>query len=161
MHDGRNDRLADLQLFLAGLAQMEDAGGTVTKIDRGFVTTDRRDDAFHRLAGAEWTEGLRCLRGEQLLHRLGIDGHAGEPRIGRATPTIPQTGTRRGTVNPTARWPERLEHLATLLRADALAVVSATSDKPSAIFSYRLTEPIDWLSALGSDVFASVTSFLA
>src|SRR5204863_79186 len=28
------------------------------------------------------------------------------------------------------------------------------SDKPSAIFSYRLTEPIDWLSALGSDVFA-------
>ena len=63
-------------------------------------------------------------------------------------------GTRRGTVNPTARWPERLEHLATLLRADALAVVSATSAGPSAIFSYRLSGTVDWLAALGTDVFA-------
>jgi len=57
------------------------------------------------------------------------------------------------TVNPTARWPERLEHLATLLRADAVAVVSATADGPTAIFSHRLDRPIDWLGALGADLF--------
>src|SRR6185436_1816211 len=46
-------------------------------------------------------------------------------------------GLRRGTVNPTARWPERLELLATLLRADALAVISATPEGPTTVFSYR------------------------
>ena len=60
-------------------------------------------------------------------------------------------GTEEGTVNPTARWPERLEHLATLLRADALAVISATSTGPATIFSYRLETPPDWSSALGAD----------
>src|SRR4029078_92189 len=49
----------------------------------------------------------------------------------------------RATVNPTARWPERLEHLATLLRADALAVISATPDGPTTVFSYRLHAPPD------------------
>jgi DNA-binding NarL/FixJ family response regulator/putative methionine-R-sulfoxide reductase with GAF domain len=57
------------------------------------------------------------------------------------------------TVNPTARWPERLEHLATLLRADAMAVVSAGPDGPTAIFTHRLETPLDWFAVLGSDVF--------
>ena len=61
---------------------------------------------------------------------------------------------RRGTVNPTARWPERLEHLATLLRADALAVISATPDGPTTVFSYRLESSPDWSATLGEDVFA-------
>ncbi len=57
------------------------------------------------------------------------------------------------TVNPTARWPERLEHLATLLRADAMAVVSAGPDGPTAIFTHRIETPIDWFGALGMDLF--------
>ena len=76
------------------------------------------------------------------------------PRISGATHTIPQTGGGGGTVNPTARWPERLEHLASLLRADAVAVVSATASGPSTLFSHRLTKPIDWSAALGEDLFA-------
>ena len=62
-----------------------------------------------------------------------------------------EPGLRRGTVNPTARWPERLEHLAALLRADALAVISATPTGPATIFSHRLDTPPDWTSALGAD----------
>lgn len=77
-------------------------------------------------------------------------------RICRAVPPVHsrKPGLRRATVNPTARWPERLEHLATLLRADALAVVSATPDGPSTIFSYRLATPLDWSAVLGADLFA-------
>ena len=61
---------------------------------------------------------------------------------------------RRATVNPTARWPERLEHLATLLRADALAVISATAEGPTTVFAYRLEASPDWSAALGADMFA-------
>ncbi|HUQ41185.1 MAG TPA: response regulator [Candidatus Limnocylindrales bacterium] len=61
---------------------------------------------------------------------------------------------RRGTVNPTARWPERLEHLAALLRAEALAVVSATPGPPSTVFAHHLDTSPDWLATLGDDVFA-------
>ncbi len=96
----------------------------------------------------------RWQRCEALLHRLGVDGHAERAGVSGATDTIPQTGLRRGTVNPTARWPERLEHLATLLRADALAVVSATPTGPATIFSYRLDGDVDWFDALGADLFA-------
>jgi DNA-binding NarL/FixJ family response regulator len=80
----------------------------------------------------------------------------------RATHTIAPTGlptwgfdlgTEEEPVNPTARWPERLEHLAALLRADALAVVSAGSTGPATIFSYRLSTPPEWFAALGEDVF--------
>ena len=63
-------------------------------------------------------------------------------------------GLRRGTVNPTARWPERLELLATLLRADALAVVSATTPVPATIFAYRLGKTPDWAKVLGTDFLA-------
>ncbi len=71
-----------------------------------------------------------------------------------ATGRIPQTGTRRGTVNPTARWPERLEHIATLLRVDAVAVVSATPGGPHTVFSHRLSAPLDWAAVIGDDLFA-------
>src|SRR6267378_5184037 len=72
--------------------------------------------------------------------------------MGRATYN-PENPPRRVTVNPTARWPERLEHLATLLRADAMAVVSAGPDGPTAIFTHRIETPIDWFGALGMDLF--------
>ena len=57
------------------------------------------------------------------------------------------------TVNSTARWPARLEHLAWLLRAEAVAVVVATSDPPSTVFSHRI-DNADWHAILGEDAFA-------
>ena len=57
------------------------------------------------------------------------------------------------TVNSTARWPARLEHLAWLLRAEAVAVVVATADPPSTVFSHRI-ETADWHAILGQDAFA-------
>jgi two-component system nitrate/nitrite response regulator NarL len=57
------------------------------------------------------------------------------------------------TVNSTARWPARLEHLAWLLRAEAVAVVVATADPPSTVFSHRI-DGADWNSILGQDAFA-------
>jgi DNA-binding NarL/FixJ family response regulator len=66
----------------------------------------------------------------------------------------PRNRTEEGpTVNPTARWPERLDYLATLLRADAVAVVSASAEGPTAIFTHRIDRPVDWLAALGTDLF--------
>jgi DNA-binding NarL/FixJ family response regulator/putative methionine-R-sulfoxide reductase with GAF domain len=57
------------------------------------------------------------------------------------------------TVNSTARWPSRLEHLAWLLRAEAVAVVVATADPPSTVFSHRI-DSADWHAILGEDAFA-------
>ncbi len=71
------------------------------------------------------------------------------PRIQSGKPA-----QEEGTVNPTARWPERLEHLATLLRADALAVVSARPDRPVTVFSHRVSGEPDWQAVLGADLFA-------
>ncbi len=56
-------------------------------------------------------------------------------------------------VNTTARWPQRLEHLAWLLRAEAVAVVVATADPPSTVFAHRI-DAADWHAILGEDAFA-------
>ncbi|HEY6959289.1 MAG TPA: response regulator [Candidatus Limnocylindria bacterium] len=74
--------------------------------------------------------------------------------ISGATDTIRQTELRRGPVNPTARWPDRLEHLATLLRADALAIVTAEGDRFTTLFSRRVAENVDWAGVVGPDAFA-------
>src|SRR5439155_122660 len=63
----------------------------------------------------------------------------------------PEQGGR--PVNSTARWPQRLEHLAWLLRTEAVAVVVATADPPSTVFSHPI-EGADWHAILGEDAFA-------
>jgi len=72
---------------------------------------------------------------------------------GRATYTPANRGRGRVTVNSTARWPARLENLAWLLRAEAVAVVVATADPPSTVFSHRI-DAADWHAILGQDAFA-------
>ena len=153
MHDRCDDVVADAQLFVPGLTERDHAGWSIPQIDRRLVATDGRHAAFDGLAGAQRPQ--RALIGgarQELFHGLGVDRHATEPRISGATHTIPKT-EEEGQVNPTARWPERLEHLATLLRADALAVISETASGPATIFSHRLPKPIDWSAALGPDAF--------
>src|SRR5512146_2266757 len=73
--------------------------------------------------------------------------------ISGATDTIRPTELRRGPVNPTARWPDRLEHLATLLRAEALAIVTTEGERFTTLFSHRIADGIDWPLVVGPDAF--------
>ncbi len=54
-------------------------------------------------------------------------------------------------VNSTARWPERLEHAATLLRAEGAAVLSLQDGTLATLFSYRIAPDVDWSALVGSD----------
>lgn len=54
-------------------------------------------------------------------------------------------------VNSTARWPERLEHAATLLRAEGAAVLSLQDGALATLFSYRIAPDVDWSALVGSD----------
>ena len=64
-------------------------------------------------------------------------------------PQLPGIG---GTsVNSTARWPERLEHAATLLRAEGAAVLSLRGGEFTTLFSYRIGPEVDWASLVGPD----------
>ena len=71
--------------------------------------------------------------------------------VTRIPPTPRRTGLGRSAVNSTARWPERLEHAATLLRAEGAAVVSLRGGEFTTLFSYRLDGGLDWPSLLGAD----------
>jgi DNA-binding NarL/FixJ family response regulator/putative methionine-R-sulfoxide reductase with GAF domain len=62
-------------------------------------------------------------------------------------------------VNSTARWPERLEHAATLLRAEGAAVLSLQGGKLATLFSYRIGADVDWGDLVGGDrLRAALTS---
>src|SRR2546428_10656973 len=54
-------------------------------------------------------------------------------------------------VNSTARWPERLEHAATLLRAEGAAVLSFQGGELTTLFSYRIAPDVDWTGLVGGD----------
>jgi DNA-binding NarL/FixJ family response regulator/putative methionine-R-sulfoxide reductase with GAF domain len=146
--------LTDPEVLGSGLALRDHARRTISEIDGRFVTRDRCDCAFDGLANTQRPKrALSGLGGEQLLHRHGIDGHVSA--CGQGTCHIHSRKPERGgpPVNSTARWPKRLEHLAWLLRAEAVAVVVATADPPSTVFSHRI-ETADWHAILGSDAFA-------
>jgi DNA-binding NarL/FixJ family response regulator/putative methionine-R-sulfoxide reductase with GAF domain len=58
-------------------------------------------------------------------------------------------------VNSTARWPERLEHAATLLRAEGAAVLSLRGGDFSTLFSYRIAPSVDWVALIGHERLAA------
>jgi two-component system, NarL family, nitrate/nitrite response regulator NarL len=69
-------------------------------------------------------------------------------RIGRS-PSF--RGWEVRPVNSTARWPERLEHAATLLRAEGAAVLSLRGGEFTTLFSYRIDPGVDWTSLVGPE----------
>lgn len=52
-------------------------------------------------------------------------------------------------VNSTARWPERLEQVAVLLRAEGAAILALQDGDVRTLFSYRLDEALSWVDVLG------------
>ncbi len=55
------------------------------------------------------------------------------------------------SVNSTARWPERLAHAATLLRAEGTAVISLRGGAWTTLFSYRIDAGLDWSTLIGQE----------
>ena len=54
-------------------------------------------------------------------------------------------------VNSTARWPERLEYAATLLRAEGAAVLCLRGGEFTTLFSYRIAPDVDWTTLVGPE----------
>jgi len=59
-------------------------------------------------------------------------------------------------VNSTARWPERLEHAATLLHAEGAAVLSLRGGEFTTLFTYRVAPGMDWNAVLGPERLRAV-----
>ena len=65
---------------------------------------------------------------------------------------IRQTGgAREETVNPTARWPERLAHIAVLLRAEGTAVLATSADDLRTVFAHDLSPDTKWRGIFDAD----------
>ena len=58
---------------------------------------------------------------------------------------------RRVEVNSTARWPERLEQVATLLRAEGAAILALQNGDVRTLFSCRIDDELSWRLVLGDD----------
>lgn len=58
---------------------------------------------------------------------------------------------RRVEVNSTARWPERLEQVATLLRAEGAAILALQNGDVRTLFSCRIDDTLSWRLVLGDD----------
>ncbi|HEX4744903.1 MAG TPA: LuxR C-terminal-related transcriptional regulator [Candidatus Limnocylindria bacterium] len=54
-------------------------------------------------------------------------------------------------VNSTARWPERLEQVATLLRAEGAAILALQNGDVRTLFSCRIDDELAWRLVLGDD----------
>jgi DNA-binding NarL/FixJ family response regulator len=65
---------------------------------------------------------------------------------------IRQTGgAREETVNPTARWPERLAHIAVLLRAEGTAVLATSGDDLRTVFAHDVSTDTKWRGIFDAD----------
>src|SRR5467141_957653 len=70
----------------------------------------------------------------------------------RAIGMIRQTGgAREESVNPTARWPERLAHIAVLLRAEGTAVLATSGDDLRTVFAHDLSPETKWRGIFDAD----------
>src|SRR5258705_13707873 len=70
----------------------------------------------------------------------------------RAIGMIRQTGgAREETVNPTARWPERLAHIAVLLRAEGTAVLATSGDDLRTVFAHDPLPDTKWRGIFDPD----------
>ena len=65
---------------------------------------------------------------------------------------IRQTGgAREESVNPTARWPERLAHIAVLLRAEGTAVLATSGDDLRTVFAHDVSPATKWRGIFDAD----------
>jgi DNA-binding NarL/FixJ family response regulator len=60
-------------------------------------------------------------------------------------------GAREESVNPTARWPERLAHSAVLLRAEGAAVLATSGDDLRTVFAHEVSPEINWRGIFDAD----------
>jgi len=63
-----------------------------------------------------------------------------------------------GTVNSTARWPERLFHIAALLRAEGAAVLSTSGEQLVTVFAHDLAPDTNWQTIFSADDVARALS---
>lgn len=63
----------------------------------------------------------------------------------------PNGGAWEDTVNPTARWPERLAHIAALLRAEGAAVVATSGDDLRTVFAHDISPDTNWRAIFDAD----------
>ena len=63
----------------------------------------------------------------------------------------PNGGTWEVTVNPTARWPERLAHIAALLRAEGAAVLATSGDDLRTVFACDVSPDTNWRAIFDAD----------
>lgn len=59
------------------------------------------------------------------------------------------------SVNSTARWPERLQHAATLLRAEGAAVLTVRDGGFATLFSHHIAPDTDWGALFGDELLHS------
>src|SRR5256885_10495541 len=77
----------------------------------------------------------------------------------RAMRMIRQTGgAREEPVNPTARWPERLAHIAVLLRAEGAAVVATSGDDLRTVFAPDVAPDTKWRGIFDADAVVRALS---
>src|SRR5438874_4571094 len=77
----------------------------------------------------------------------------------RAMRMIRQTGgAREETVNPTARWPERLAHIAVLLRAEGAAVLATSGDDLRTVFAHDVAPDTKWRGIFDADAVVRALS---
>jgi DNA-binding NarL/FixJ family response regulator len=63
----------------------------------------------------------------------------------------PNGGAWEDTVNPTARWPERLGHIAALLRAEGAAVLATSGDDLRTVFAHDVSPQTNWRAIFDPD----------
>lgn len=72
---------------------------------------------------------------------------------------IRQTGgAREESVNPTARWPERLAHIAALLRAEGAAVLATSGDDLRTVFAHDVSPDTKWRAIFDADAVVRALS---